>query len=76
MFGSRVLRKIRLSGPKRDDVTGNWRRLHNEELRELDRSPSVLRMIKRNKMGGASSTCARTGAYRVLMRQRERVAPL
>jgi hypothetical protein len=39
-----VLRKI--FGPKRDEVTGGWRKLHNEELHRLYSSPSIIRMIK------------------------------
>jgi hypothetical protein len=42
-FKNRVLRRI--SGPKRDEVTGGWRKLHNEELRNLYSSPSIIRMI-------------------------------
>jgi hypothetical protein len=45
-----VLRRI--FGPKRDEVTEEWRKLHNEELRDLYSSPSIIRMIK---MGGACS---------------------
>jgi hypothetical protein len=37
-------------GPKRDDVTGNWRKLHNEELRNFYSSPSIIRMIKSTRM--------------------------
>jgi hypothetical protein len=44
MFENRVLRRI--FGPKRDEVTGEWRKLHNEELRELYSSPSIIRIIK------------------------------
>jgi hypothetical protein len=44
MFENRVLKRI--FGPKRDEVTGGWRKLHNEELRDLYSSPSVSRMIK------------------------------
>jgi hypothetical protein len=36
----------RISGPKRDDVTGDWRKLHNEELHNLYSSPNITRMIK------------------------------
>jgi hypothetical protein len=43
VFENRVLRKI--LGPKRDGVTGGWRKLHNEELRDLYSSPSVIRII-------------------------------
>jgi hypothetical protein len=44
MFENRVLRRI--FGPKRDEVTGDWRKLHNEELRDLYSSPSIIRIIK------------------------------
>jgi hypothetical protein len=40
----RVLRRI--LGPRRDEVTGEWRKLHNEELRDLYSSPSIIRIIK------------------------------
>jgi hypothetical protein len=43
-FASRVLRRI--IGPKRDDVTGEWRKLHNEELSDLCPAPSIIRIIK------------------------------
>jgi hypothetical protein len=43
-----VLRKI--FGPKRDAVMGGWRKLHNEELRDLYSSPSIIRMIKARTM--------------------------
>jgi hypothetical protein len=43
MFDSRMLRIV---GPKRDEVTGEWRKLHNEELRDLYSSPSIMRIIK------------------------------
>jgi hypothetical protein len=40
----------RISGPKRDEVTGGWRKLHNEELHNLYSSPSIIRMIKSRRM--------------------------
>jgi hypothetical protein len=43
-FENRVLRRI--FGPKRDHVTGDWRRLHNEELHNLYYSPNIIRVIK------------------------------
>jgi hypothetical protein len=43
-----VLRRI--FGPKRDEVMGEWRKLHNEELRDLYFSPSIIRMIKPRRM--------------------------
>jgi hypothetical protein len=44
VFENRVLRRI--FEPKRDQVTGGWRKLHNEELHNLYSSPSIIRMIK------------------------------
>jgi hypothetical protein len=40
------LRVFEIFGPKRDEVTGGWRKLHNEELHNLYSSPSITRMIK------------------------------
>jgi hypothetical protein len=48
VFENRVLRGI--FGPKRDEVTGGWRKLHEEELHNLYFSPSVIRMIKSKRM--------------------------
>ena len=54
VFENRVLRRI--FGPKRDKVTGDWMKLHNEELNDLFSSPSIFRdKIKKNKLGGACS---------------------
>jgi len=44
VFENRVLRRI--FGPKRDEVTGEWRKLHNEELNDLYSSPSIVQEIK------------------------------
>ena len=44
VFENRVLRRI--FGPKRDEVTGEWRKLHNEELKGLYSSPNIVRVIK------------------------------
>jgi hypothetical protein len=44
VFEKRVLRRI--FGPRRDEVTGDWRKLHNEELHNLYASPDIIRMIK------------------------------
>jgi hypothetical protein len=48
VFENRVLRRI--FGPKRDEVTGGWRKLHNEELHNFCCSPSGIRMIKSRRM--------------------------
>jgi hypothetical protein len=48
---NRVLRRI--FGPEGDEVTGGWRKLHNEELRDLYSSPSIIRIIKPRRMRSA-----------------------
>jgi hypothetical protein len=48
VFENRVLRKI--FGPKREEVAGGWRTLHNEELRNLYASPNIIRIIKSRRV--------------------------
>jgi hypothetical protein len=48
VFENRVLKRI--FGPKRVEVTGEWRKLHNEELRDLYSSPSIIRIVKLRRM--------------------------
>jgi hypothetical protein len=48
VFENKVL--LRILGPKRDDVTGGWRKLHNEELRDLYSSPNIIKIIKSGRM--------------------------
>jgi hypothetical protein len=68
VFGNRVLRRI--FGLKRDEVMGEWRKLHNEELRDLYSSPSIIRIIKPRRMRWAGHV-ARMGekrnAYRLVV---------
>jgi hypothetical protein len=71
VFENRVLRRI--FGPKRDEVTGSWRKLHNEELHNLYRSPSIIRMIKSGRMRWAGHV-ARKGernAYGIFVEKPE-----
>jgi hypothetical protein len=64
VFENRVLRRI--FGPKRDEVTGGWRKLHNEELHNLYSSPNIIRMIKEGEMDMACSTNGeKRNAYRI-----------
>jgi hypothetical protein len=61
VFENRVLR--RTFGPRRDEVTGGWRKLHNEELHDLYSSPSIIRIIKARRMKWAGHV-ARMGEKR------------
>jgi hypothetical protein len=72
VFENRVLRRI--FGTKKDEVKREWRKLHNEELRDLYSSPSIIRIIKSRKVRWARHV-ARMGekrnAYRLLVRKPE-----
>jgi hypothetical protein len=73
----RVLRRI--FGQKRDEVTGEWRKLHNEELRDLYSSPSIIRIIKSRRMrwaGHVARMVEKRNAYRLLVGQPEGNRPL
>jgi hypothetical protein len=77
VFENRVLR--RMFGPKRDEVTGEWRKLHNEELRDLYSSPSIIRIIKSRMMrwaGHVARMGAKRNAYRLLVGKPEGKRPL
>jgi hypothetical protein len=69
----------RVFGPKRDEVAGEWRKLHNEKLRDLYPSPSIIRIIKSRRMRWASHV-ARIGekrnAYTLLVGKQEGRRPL
>jgi hypothetical protein len=77
VFENRVLRRI--FGPKRDEVTVEWRKLHNEELHELYSSRSISRIIKARRMRWAGHV-VRMGenrnAYRLLVGKPEGMRPL
>ena len=62
VFENRVLRRI--FGPKRDDVTGDWGKLHNEELSDLYSSPNIIRMIKSRRMRWAGHAARMGGEKR------------
>jgi len=68
VFKNRVLRKV--FGPKRDEVTGEWRKLHNEEHNDLYCSPNIVRVTKLRRIrwaGHVARMWDRRGAYRVLV---------
>jgi hypothetical protein len=71
VFENRVLR---LFGRKRDDVTGVWRKLHNEELHNFYSSPSIISIIKLRRMGWAGHVTRivdKRNACRILVRKPE-----
>jgi hypothetical protein len=76
VFENRVL--TRIFGPKRDEVTGGWRKLHNEELHNLYSSPSIVTMIKSRRMrwAGHVARMEKRNAYRILVGNPEENRPL
>jgi hypothetical protein len=67
VFENRVLRRIFV--PKRNEVTGEWRKLHNEKHRDLYSSPSIIRMVKSRRMRWAAHVARigeRRNAYRLM----------
>ena len=68
MFENRLLKRI--FGPKRDEVTGEWKKLHNEDLHDMYSSPNIIRLNKSRKMRWAGHV-ARMGesksVYRILV---------
>jgi hypothetical protein len=77
VFENRVLRRI--FGRKRDEVTGGWRKLHNEKLHNLYASPSIIRMIKSRRMrwaGHVARMREKRNAYRILVGNPEGKRPL
>jgi hypothetical protein len=76
-FENRVLKSI--FGPKRDEVTGSWRKLHNDELHNLYSSPSIITMIKSRSMRWAwhvTGMGEKRNAYRLLAGKSEGKRPL
>ena len=68
VFENRVLRRI--FGPKRNEVTGEWSKLHSEELNDLYSSPNIIHVIKLRRMrwvGHVAHMRERRGVYRVLL---------
>jgi len=77
VFENMMLRGI--FGPRRDEVTGEWRRLHNEELNDSYYSPNIVRVIKSRRMrwaGHVARMCEERGVYRVLLGKPEGRRPL
>ena len=69
----------RILGPRRDEVTGEWRRLHNEELNDLYCSPNIVWVIKSGRMrwaGHVARMGVERGVYRVLVGKPEGRKPL
>jgi hypothetical protein len=76
VFQKRALRRI--FGPKRDEVTGGWRKLHNEELHNLYSSPNIITIIKSRKRwtGHVARLGAKRNTYRILVGKPEGKRPL
>jgi hypothetical protein len=77
IFENRVLRRV--FGPKRDEVTGEWRKLHNEELSDLYPLPNIVRVVKSRRMRWAGHvTCIGEGrgVHSVLVWKPERKRPV
>jgi hypothetical protein len=77
VFENRLVRRI--FGLKRDEVTGEWKKLHNEELRDLYSSPSIIRIIKSRRMrwaGHVARMGEKSNAYKLLVGKPEGKRPL
>ena len=77
VFENRVLRRV--FGSKRDEVTGEWRKLHNKNLRDLYSLPNIVRVVKSRRMrwvGHVARMGEGRGVHRVLVREPEGKRPL
>jgi len=77
VFENRVLRRV--FGPKRGEVTGDWRKLHNEELSDLYSLPNNVRLVKSRRMTWAGHVARighGRGVHRVLVGKTEGKSPL
>jgi len=77
VFENRVLRRV--FGPKRDEVTGEWRKLHNEELNDLYSLPNIVQVVKSRRMRWAGHVARMgedRGVHRVLVGKPEGKSPL
>jgi hypothetical protein len=77
VFENRVLRRV--FGPKRDEVTGEWRKLHNEELNDLYSLPNIVRVVKSRRMrwaGHVARMGEERGVHRMLVEKPEEKRPL
>jgi hypothetical protein len=74
-----IVKYLKLFGPKRDEVTGEWRKLHNEELNNLYFSPSIVRVVKSRRMrwaGHVARMGEKRGVHRLLVGKPEGKKPL
>jgi hypothetical protein len=77
IFENRVLRRV--FGPKRDEVTGKWRKLHNEELNDLYSIPNIVWVVKSSRMrwaGHVAHMGEERGVHRMLAGKPEGKSPL
>jgi len=77
VFDNRVLSRV--FGTKRDEVTGEWRKLHNEELSDMYSLPNIVRVVKSRRMrwaGHVARMGEEKGVYRVLVGKPEGKRPL
>ena len=76
MFENRVLRRV--FGPKRDEVTGKWRKLHSEEIMDLYSLTNIVRVVKseKNEVGGKCGAHGGRGVHMVLVGKPEGKMPL